>query len=152
VSQDDRGPVGPEHLLDLTSEIVVAYINKNSTAPSDISGMIRKIHGTLAELLHASESVLELAPQRMAPQGTVVASDTITPDYIICLEDGKRLKTLKRYLNGRFGLTPEQYRAKWNLPSDYPMVAPNYAAKRSELAKEIGLGRKRKSRSRNKRK
>ena len=98
--------------------------------------LIRSVHETLAEL-GATEPA---EPPR--PDPAVAISKSITPDYLICLEDGRKLKMLKRYLRSRYDMTPEDYRARWNLPSDYPMVAPNYAKKRSEFAKEIGLGRK----------
>jgi predicted transcriptional regulator len=127
-----------EKLLELTSGIVVAYLTRNTASLPEVPGMIRHIHSTLASLVNGTTD----KPMPSAtPTYGVTPLNSVTPDYIVCLEDGKRLRTLKRYLK-RFDLTPDQYRAKWNLPQDYPMVAPNYAAKRSELAKEAGLGKR----------
>jgi predicted transcriptional regulator len=124
-------------LLDAACKIVEAYVRNNHVAPTDLAIMIRNVHGTLGSLHggHAAEG-----PTLQKPATTVRKS--ITPDYIICLEDGKRLKMLKRYLRTRYGMSPEEYKSKWGLPADYPLVAPNYAALRSEFAKKIGLGRR----------
>lgn len=126
-----------EDLLKLASDIVSAYVSNNPIPAADLPNMIRSVHATLGGL--ASEGGSEGIPGGHKP--AVPVKKSITPDYIICLEDGKKLKMLKRYLRSNYGLTPEDYRAKWGLPADYPMVAPNYAAKRSEFAKKIGLGR-----------
>jgi len=122
-------------MLRLASDIVSAYVSNNAVASADVPGIIRSVHSTLAELAQA--------PANKEPERTpaVPVKKSVTPDYIICLEDGKKLKMLKRYLRSQYGLTPEEYRQRWNLPPEYPMVAPNYAEKRSRLAKEIGLGR-----------
>ena len=121
-------------LVTLTADIVAAHVSNNSVAISDISLVIRSVHEALAGLASGAE----LEPQQ--PAVSVRAS--VKPDYIVCLEDGKKLKMLRRHLMTNFGMTPEDYRAKWNLPKDYPMVAPNYAEKRRALAKQIGLGKK----------
>ena len=118
--------------LDLTSRLVSAYVAHNPVPVNDMETLLRAVHHAFASLA-AGEG-------EHSPAVAIPAS--ITPDYIVCLEDGKRLKTLKRYLRNRFGMTPEAYRAKWKLPSDYPMTAPNYAARRSSLAKSFGLGQR----------
>ena len=122
-------------LLALTAEIVSSHVSANTVAVSDVPQLIEQVNNTLAGLGNAAESAEEELP---APAVTVRRS--ITPDYIICLEDGKKLKMLKRHIKTRYNLTPDEYRARWSLPSDYPMVAPNYANQRRELAKKIGLG------------
>jgi predicted transcriptional regulator len=125
-----------DELLKLSSEIVAAYVSNNPVPVSDLPQMIKSVHATLGGLAGAAPMDL-LTNQKPA----VPVKKSIHPDYIVCLEDGKKLKMLKRYLRSRYGLSPEDYRAKWGLPPDYPMVAPNYAAQRSEFAKKIGLGR-----------
>jgi len=124
-----------EMLITLTSDIVAAHVSNNTVAVEDVSALIRNVYGALSDL--GSKTVVEAKPE---PAVSIRAS--VKPDYIVCLEDGKKLKMLKRYLKTNFDMTPEEYRARWNLPADYPMVAPAYAEKRRELAKEIGLGRK----------
>ena len=125
-----------DDLLKLASDIVAAYVSNNPVPVSDLPGMIKSIHSTLGGLAGgtATDSLTSQKP-------AVPVKKSITPEYIVCLEDGKRLKMLKRYLRSNYRLSPEEYRAKWGLPADYPMVAPNYAAQRSEFAKKIGLGR-----------
>ena len=125
-----------EMLVTLTSDIVAAHVSNNNVAVGDIPTLIANVHGALAGL-GEPEQVEEVRPE---PAISIRAS--IKPDYIVCLEDGKKLKMLKRHLMTHYNLTPEQYRARWNLPADYPMVAPNYAETRRTLAKQIGLGRK----------
>lgn len=125
-----------ETLITLTSDIVAAHVSNNSVAVEELPGLIQNIYGALASLGKTAEP--EAAP--LEPAVSVRAS--VKPDYIICLEDGKKMKMLKRHLMTAYNMTPEEYRARWNLPADYPMVAPNYAEKRRELAKKIGLGRK----------
>ena len=123
-------------LLALTSEIVSSHVSNNPVAMSELPGLIESIFGKLNDLAQGTaEEEVELVP-------AVPIKKSVTNDYIICLEDGRKLKMLKRHLATAYGMTPEDYRARWNLPSDYPMVAPAYAAKRQELAKKIGLGRK----------
>ncbi|AOG00265.1 MAG: MucR family transcriptional regulator [Blastomonas fulva] len=126
-----------ETLITLTADIVAAHVSNNSVAVSDIPTLIENVHRALNGL-SPSEVVAEV--ERPEPAVSVRAS--IKPDYIVCLEDGKKLKMLKRHLMTHYNMTPDEYRARWNLPADYPMVAPNYAATRRELAKKIGLGRK----------
>ncbi|MGE4313308.1 MAG: MucR family transcriptional regulator [Pseudobdellovibrionaceae bacterium] len=120
-----------------TTEIVSSYLTNNELAANDVPALITSIYQTLQGLA-TGETTLPATSKEPA----VAVKKSITPDYIICLEDGKKLKMLKRHLKTAYNLTPEEYRAKWNLPSDYPMVAPNYAKKRSALAKDIGLGKK----------
>ena len=121
-------------LLELTTEIVSAHAGNNNVAPSDLPQLIQDVYKTLAAV-----GSTPIQPERPRPAGAIKKS--ISPDYIVCLEDGKKLKMLKRYLRTNYDMSPEEYRERWNLPSDYPMVAPNYAEKRRELAKKIGLGR-----------
>jgi predicted transcriptional regulator len=123
-------------LLRWTSDIVAAYLSRNQMNLKQLPLVMETVYAKLASL-GGPDAVI---PAGAGAEGTTVAEKSITPDYIICLEDGVRLKTLKRYLFRKYRLTPEQYRAKWGLPPSYPMVAPNYAAKRSALAKEMGLG------------
>ncbi|MEO1649031.1 MAG: MucR family transcriptional regulator [Pseudomonadota bacterium] len=125
-----------ETLITLTSDIVAAHLSNNDVAVEEVPSLITNVFGALSGLGQPAEA----AEERPEPAVSVRAS--IKPDYIVCLEDGKKLKMLKRYLRTNYDMTPEQYRARWNLPSDYPMVAPNYAEKRRDLAKKIGLGRK----------
>ena len=125
-----------ETLITLTSDIVAAHVSNNSVALDDLSKLITQVYGALAGLGQPVEVVEE------APEPAVSVRSSVKPDYIVCLEDGKKLKMLKRHLMTHYSLTPDQYRARWGLAADYPMVAPNYAEKRRELAKSIGLGRK----------
>ena len=125
-----------ETLITLTSDIVAAHVSNNDVAVADLPGLITNVYAALANL--GETPVVEEAK----PQPAVAIRNSVKPDYIICLEDGKKLKMLKRHLMTHYNMTPEEYRARWNLPADYPMVAPNYAATRRELAKKIGLGRK----------
>ena len=124
-------------LLALTADIVAAHVAHNRVTVGELPELISKVHGALATLGQASA-----APAAAEQKPAVSIRSSIKPDHIICLEDGKKLTMLKRYLHTNFGMTPQQYRAKWKLPADYPMVAPNYAEKRRTLAKAIGLGRK----------
>jgi predicted transcriptional regulator len=123
-----------ELLVTLTADIVAAHVSNNSVAVSDLALLIQNVHGALAGL--TGEAPVPQAKQE--PAVSIRAS--IKPDYIVCLEDGKKLKMLKRHLMTHYKMTPEDYRAKWGLPADYPMVAPNYAEQRRTLAKKIGLG------------
>jgi len=118
----------------MTSDVVAAYLHSNPLPTSEITAVIQTVHGSLASLNNGVEAKPE--PQKPA----VSIRRSITPDHIVCLEDGKKLKMLKRHLRTTYDLTPEAYRAKWGLPADYPMVAPNYAKQRSAFAKKIGLG------------
>ncbi|MGY2732921.1 MucR family transcriptional regulator [Sphingomonas glacialis] len=126
-----------ETLITLTADIVAAHVSNNSVAVSDLPVLIANVHGALAGL--GGPAPVETIKQEPA----VSVRSSIKPDFIVCLEDGKKLKMLKRHLMTHYQMTPEQYRAKWNLPADYPMVAPNYAEQRRTLAKKIGLGTKR---------
>lgn len=123
-------------LVALTADIVAAHVSNNSVSIADIATLIGSVHASLSGLAEAPEP--EPQPEQK-PAVSVRAS--IKPDYLVCLEDGKQVKMLKSYLRTNFNMTPEEYRAKWNLPKDYPMVSPNYAARRRELAMEIGLGK-----------
>lgn len=125
-----------ETLITLTSDIVAAHVSNNTVSVDEIGGLISNVYNALSALGQSTASV------EATPEPAVSVRASIKPDYIVCLEDGKKLKMLKRHLMTHYKLTPEQYRARWNLPADYPMVAPNYAEKRRELAKKIGLGRK----------
>lgn len=127
-----------ETMITLTADIVAAHVSNNSVAVNDLPILIANVHGALAKL--GGEAPVE-AEVKQEPAVTVRQS--IKPDYIVCLEDGKKLKMLKRHLMTHYQMTPDQYRTKWGLPNDYPMVAPNYAEQRRTLAKSIGLGTKR---------
>ena len=129
---------GEDMLLTLTADIVAAHVSNNSVAVNDLPNLIQNVHAALTGISQTS-----LAPEPK-PEPKVPIRSSIKPDYIVCLEDGKRLKMLKRHLMTHYGLTPDQYRQKWGLSADYPMVAPNYAEQRRTLAKSIGLGTKRK--------
>jgi predicted transcriptional regulator len=126
--------ISAEELLRMTSEVAAAYVSNNSLAAAQLPEVIRTIHFSLAGLQAGGPATEPLAP-------AVPIKKSVHDDYIVCLEDGKKLKMLKRHLRTAYGLTPEEYRQKWGLPADYPMVAPNYAAQRSAFAKKIGLGR-----------
>ena len=123
-----------EDILALTTEIVSAYFSNNTVSPSEIPGVIEQVFKTLSNV--NTDSIV-MADR---PQPAVPIKKSINPDYIVCLEDGKKLKMLKRHLKTAYNMTPEQYRERWGLPSDYPMVAPSYVKQRSKLAKDIGLG------------
>ena len=132
----------PEHdsnLIDLAAEIVSAYVSNNSVSSHDLPNLISDVYAALQKTNGAEP---EPEPEPLKPAVSVKKS--ITPDYLICLEDGKKFKSLKRHLRTHYNLSPEEYRERWNLPADYPMVAPSYAAARSELAKRMGLGQQRK--------
>ena len=128
-------------LLELTTEIVSALAGNNSVAPGDLPQLIQDVYKTLSAVGTASTT-----PER--PRPAVAIKKSISPDYIVCLEDGKKLKMLKRHLKTAYNMTPDEYRNRWGLPVDYPMVAPNYAKHRSNLAKKIGLGTKSRKRRR----
>jgi predicted transcriptional regulator len=124
--------------LELTVEIVSAYVAKNPLSVAELPGLIASVASSLNELSGRGKIAEPIEPLKPA----VPIKKSVTPDYIISLEDGKKFKSLKRALSARYGMTPEEYRSKWGLPADYPMVAPNYSAARSDLAKKLGLGRK----------
>jgi MucR family transcriptional regulator, transcriptional regulator of exopolysaccharide biosynthesis len=127
--------------IELTAEIVSAYVSNNSVPAGDLSTLINQVHSALTRV---SSGQHELASEPLKP--AIAVKKSIAPDYIVCLEDGKKFKSLKRHLRTQYKMTPEQYREKWGLAPDYPMVAPNYAAARSQLAKQMGLGQQHKKR------
>jgi len=126
-------------ILELTSEVVCAYVSNNPLAASDVPNLVKEIHSTFDAVASGSAKA-----EAERPKPPVSIKKSLGHDYLICLEDGKKFKSLKRHLKTHYDLTPEQYREKWGLPADYPMVAPAYAEKRSQLAREMGLGQKRK--------
>ena len=126
----------------LTATIVSAYVSNNSVPAQELSNLINQVHSAL---LRVSVGPNDAQPEPLKPAISVKKS--ITPDHLVCLEDGKKFKSLKRHLRTQYNMTPEAYREKWGLPPDYPMVAPNYAAARSQLAKQMGLGQQRRRRS-----
>ncbi len=128
------GKDNEEDILKLVTEIVAAYVSKNPVAAHELPEIIKNVHATLGGFNATEAHALPRAP-------AVSIKKSVQDDYIVCLEDGKKLKMLKRYLRARYKMTPDEYRDRWNLPADYPMVAPNYAQKRSDFAKKIGLGK-----------
>jgi predicted transcriptional regulator len=124
--------------VELAADVVSAYVSNNSVGAADLPALIRDVHAALKRVASGAKED-QAQPQTPA----VPIRKSVTPDYIICLEDGKKFKSLKRHLRTRYDMTPQQYREKWGLPADYPMVAPNYASARSELAKKMGLGQQR---------
>lgn len=137
MDREDSTKMSHAELLRMTTEIVSSYVSNNDISGSQISDVIRSTYATLnAQRLGEGEAV------QNQKKPAVSIRRSVTPDYIVCLEDGKKLKMLKRHLRTTYSLSPEDYRAKWGLPADYPMVAPKYAAQRSAFAKKIGLGRK----------
>lgn len=132
-TRDDTTPC-----IEHTAEIVAAYFANNHVPKDEVASVIAAVYAALSDLTTPASVAVEAEPLRPA----VPIKKSVTPDYIISLEDGKQFKSLKRHLATHYGMTPDEYRAKWGLPKDYPMVAANYAARRSELAKSLGLGRK----------
>ena len=124
-------------LLALTTDIVASHVANNTVTIADLPQLIRQVYTSLAAVGVPAAALIE------RPQPAVPIKKSVTPDYIICLEDGKKLKMLKRHLKTRYGMSPDEYRERWGLPAEYPMVAPNYAEQRRELAKKIGLGTRR---------
>lgn len=131
--------VDPARTTELAADIVAAFVSNNSVSASDLPALIATVHGAVAQLGNAKA---EPTPEPASP--AVPLKKSVTPDYIVCLEDGKTFKSLKRHLRTDHDLTPDEYRARWGLPKEYPMVAPAYAAARSELARSMGLGQRRK--------
>ncbi len=127
-----------DDLLALTTEVVSAYVSNNTLPTADVSGLIEQVFKTLANVSADGSSRAD------RPQPAVPIKRSVTPDYIVCLEDGKKLKMLKRHLKTAYNMSPDEYRERWGLPADYPMVAPSYAERRSKLAKDIGLGKRNK--------
>lgn len=136
---DREGPVKTTHdeILNMTAQIVSAYVSHNELSGAQIPDVIRTVFATLSSQRNGGGPAAQEPPKPAVP-----VRKSITPEYIVCLEDGKKLKMLKRHIRTTYNLTPEEYRSRWGLPADYPMVAPNYAAQRSAFAKKIGLGRK----------
>ena len=132
-----------DEMLSLTAEIVASYVSNNSVAPSELPDLIRQVHRALGQVGSAAPEAAAARPQPAVP-----VKKSVHPDYIVCLEDGKKLKMLKRHLMTSYGMTPEEYRERWGLPADYPMVAPNYAEQRRNLAVKIGLDTSRRKRPR----
>ncbi|MBI5163298.1 MAG: MucR family transcriptional regulator [Magnetospirillum sp.] len=126
-----------DDLLRMAVDVVAAYVSKNPLPAGQIPEVIHTVYASLSSLENGQPEA-----KAEAPKPAIAVKKSVTPDYIICLEDGKKLKMLKRHLRTTYNMTPDEYRAKWGLPPDYPMVAPNYAAQRSDFAKKIGLGRK----------
>ncbi|MGD0315128.1 MAG: MucR family transcriptional regulator [Xanthobacteraceae bacterium] len=132
---------GESGYIQLTANIVSAYVSNNTVASAEIPNLIAQVYSALMRI-----SSGQTAPPAEPLKPAVAVKRSVTPEYIVCLEDGKKFKSLKRHLRTQYGITPEQYREKWGLPPDYPMVAPNYAAARSQLAKQMGLGQQRRRR------
>lgn len=135
---EDASKRDSRDLVELTANIVSAYVSKNAVTTQDLPSLINEVHHALARV-----STTATAIEREEPRPAVNVKKSVTADYIICLEDGKKFKSLKRHLRTHYNLSPEEYREKWGLPHDYPMVAPNYAQARSALAKKMGLGTRR---------
>ena len=133
---------GSDNYIELTADIVSAYVSNNSVQAGDIPSLINQVHSAL---MRVSTGQSDAPTEPLKP--AVPVKKSITPEYIVCLEDGKKFKSLKRHLRTQYNMTPEQYRDKWDLPTDYPMVAPNYAAARSQLAKQMVLGQQRRRRN-----
>lgn len=136
MAEQSPGKTAEDQLLRMTTEVVAAYVSNNTLPTAQLADIIASVYSSLRALDH---SPADGRGEALRP--AVPVRKSITPDYLICLEDGKKLKMLKRHLRSTYGLTPDAYRAKWGLPADYPMVAPNYAEQRSAFAKQIGLGR-----------
>ena len=132
---------GSSHFIELTADIVSAYVSNNTVPAGDIPALINQIHSALMQV---STGRSDSPNEPLKP--AIPVKRSINPDYIVCLEDGKKFKSLKRHLRTQYNMTPEQYRDKWGLAPDYPMAAPNYAAARSQLAKQMGLGQQRRRR------
>lgn len=132
---------GDSSFIELTANIVSAYVSNNSVASADIPNLINQVHAALKRV-----SGGQVTPPTEPLKPAVPVKRSVTPEYIVCLEDGHKFKSLKRHLRTRYNMTPDQYREKWSLAPDYPMVAPNYAAARSQLAKQMGLGQQRRRR------
>jgi len=137
MSDEIKSTLTEEDLLHMTTDMVSAYLSNNMLPIAQIPDVIKTVHSSLHEINHAGSS-----SEKEVLKPAVPVRRSITPDFIICLEDGKKLKMLKRHLRTTYNMTPDEYRAKWGLSPDYPMVAPNYAKQRSDFAKSIGLGRK----------
>jgi predicted transcriptional regulator len=133
------GEIDDTDVLKMATGIISAFVANNAVPAADLPDLIRTVHTTIIDLSKGAP------PQEETPEPAVSIAKSVTPEYLVCLEDGRKLKMLKRYLRSRYDMTPEEYRTRWNLPADYPMVAPNYAKLRSQHAKDIGLGKKKSS-------
>jgi predicted transcriptional regulator len=133
--QDDDDPQAHGHAMRMTTDIVASFVSNNTVSSEELSDLIRSVHRALVGLTDGAAAPSE------RPKPAVPVNRSVHDDYIVCLEDGKKLKMLKRYLRSTYNLSPDDYRKRWALPADYPMVAPSYAARRSEFAKKIGLGK-----------
>lgn len=142
MEMDEENGMIDGDIVDLTADVVSAYVSNNTIVASELPNLIQEVHKALSTAVENAK--VPSVPQQ---KPAISVKRSVTPDYIICLEDGKKFKSLKRHLRTHYNLSPEEYREKWNLPSDYPMVAPNYAAARSRLAKQMGLGQKGRRRS-----
>lgn len=137
MSENATDKISHDDILRMAVDVVAAYVSKNPLPAGQIPEVLQTVYASLTQL---DPQAPDVKPE--APRPAVPVKKSVTPDYIVCLEDGKKLKMLKRHLRTTYNMTPDEYRAKWSLPADYPMVAPNYAAQRSDFAKKIGLGRK----------
>ena len=135
MTDDINTNVNPDELLRMTTDIVSSFVTNNSIPSESLPDLIRNVHATVSDISGGT------AEPEVKKKPAVPVSKSVTDDFIICLEDGKKLKMLKRYLRSQFHMSPEDYRRKWSLPADYPMVAPNYSKRRSQFAKQIGLGK-----------
>tara|TARA_R110001606_G_scaffold26625_8_gene86019 strand:+ start:896 stop:1438 length:543 start_codon:yes stop_codon:yes gene_type:complete len=138
-AKSDMSDIDDTDVLKMATGIISAFVANNAVPAADLPDLIKTVHATIIDLSKAD------TPKAETPEPAVSIAKSITPDHLVCLEDGRKLKMLKRYLRSRYDMTPEEYRARWNLPADYPMVAPNYAKLRSQHAKDIGLGKKKSS-------
>ena len=134
--EDELDAAGNGGSLRMTADIVASFVSNNKVSSGELTDIIRSVHKTVTDLSRGNGA----APAEK-PKPAVAVNKSVHDDYIVCLEDGKKLKMLKRYLRSTYGMSPDDYRKRWNLPADYPMVAPSYAARRSEFAKKIGLGK-----------
>ena len=138
LSDDSAENMSGEDVIRLTAEITAAYVSNNNVSASELPGVIRSVHSAISGL---GEDAQAAAAPAERPKPAVPVNRSVQQDHIVCLEDGKKLKMLKRYLRAKYDMTPDEYRLRWNLPADYPMVAPAYAERRSQFAKQIGLGK-----------
>jgi predicted transcriptional regulator len=135
-NEDDESGARPQDALRMTTDIVASFLRNNKSTPEELTDLIRSVHRTIAGL---SGQAIDKPEER--PKPAVPIGKSVHHDFLVCLEDGKKLKMLKRYLRSTYSMSPDEYRKRWGLPADYPMVAPAYAARRSEFAKRIGLGK-----------
>ena len=139
MTDEHRGDISRQDILRMTTDIVAAYSSRNTTNGQDLTAVITRVHETITKLSSGAEQRDKNAQSK---KPAVPVRRSVNPEFLVCLEDGRRMKMLKRHLKAAFNMTPEEYRSRWNLPMAYPMVAPNYAKKRSEFAKKMGLGKR----------